>query len=27
VLSYKFLTDKLSDGDYRALMAAHGELD
>jgi len=26
VLSYKFLTDKLSEQDYRSLMASHGEL-
>jgi (p)ppGpp synthase/HD superfamily hydrolase len=27
VLSYKFLTDRLSENDYRSLMALHGELD
>jgi (p)ppGpp synthase/HD superfamily hydrolase len=27
MLSYKFLTDRLGEGDYRALMALHGELD
>jgi hypothetical protein len=27
VLSYKYLTDRLSESDYRSLMAAYGELD
>ena len=27
VLSYKYLTDKLSEADYRTLMKEHGELD
>jgi hypothetical protein len=27
VLSYKFLTDRLSEQDYRSLMAVHGELE
>jgi hypothetical protein len=27
VLSYKFLTDRLSESDYRSLMAIYGELD
>jgi hypothetical protein len=27
ILSYKFLTDRLSESDYRSLMAVYGELD